>query len=92
MPVFGHGFQAHVTSSCHDECGMRNLTEPEIMHNYITTPINKILNHRDDIVEVVEDYSGDRPGDGLLRHGLPGGPHRRGPGPGRKAWKWAPCA
>lgn len=60
MPVFGNGLQAHVTSSCHDERGMRNLTEPEIMHNYITTPINKILNHRDDIVEVVEDYSGDR--------------------------------
>jgi len=56
MPVFGHGFKSHVTSSCHDEHGMRNLSDPTTMHNYITKPIEKILNHRDDIVEVDEDY------------------------------------
>ncbi len=60
MPVFGRGLQTHVTSSCHDERGMRNLTEPEVMHRYITHPIAKILNHRDDIVEVVGDYEGAR--------------------------------
>ncbi len=56
MPVFGKGFQSHVTSSCHDEHGMRNLSDPVTMHNFITKPIEKILNHRDDIVEVDEDY------------------------------------
>jgi len=56
MPVFGRGFKSHVTSSCHDEHGMRNLSDPTIMHNFITKPIEKIINHRDDIVEVDEDY------------------------------------
>jgi len=58
MPVFGRGFKAHVTSSCHDEHGMRNLSDPEVMHRYITRPIDKILSHRDDIIQVEADYSG----------------------------------
>lgn len=60
MPVFGNGFQAHVTSSCHDERGMRNLTDPEVMHRYITVPIDKIISHRDSIVEVETDHKGAR--------------------------------
>lgn len=52
MPVFGHGLKSHVTSSCHDEHGMRNLSDPEIMHKFITNPIEKIIRHRDDIIEV----------------------------------------
>jgi 2-oxoglutarate ferredoxin oxidoreductase subunit alpha len=58
MPVFGRGLKAHVTSSCHDEHGMRNLSDPEIMHKYITKPIEKILKHRDQIVDVEADYAG----------------------------------
>jgi 2-oxoglutarate ferredoxin oxidoreductase subunit alpha len=57
MPVFGRGFKAHVTSSCHDEHGMRNLSDPEVMHRYISHPIDKILDHRDDIVRVEDDCS-----------------------------------
>ena len=52
MPVFGRGLKAHVTSSCHDEHGMRNLSDPEVMHRYAMHPIEKILSHRDDIVRV----------------------------------------
>jgi len=37
MPVFGRGLKAHVTSSCHDEHGMRNLSDPEVMHRSMTT-------------------------------------------------------
>ena len=55
MPVFGLKLKAHVTSSCHDEHGMRNLTDPEVMHRYAMRPIEKILNHRDDIVQVEDD-------------------------------------
>ena len=55
MPVFGHKLKAHVTSSCHDEHGMRNLTDPEVMHRYVTHPIEKILKHRDDIIQVQDD-------------------------------------
>jgi 2-oxoglutarate/2-oxoacid ferredoxin oxidoreductase subunit alpha len=58
MPVFGRGFKAHVTSSCHDEYGMRNLHDPDVMHQYIMMPIQKILSKRDRIVEVEADYEG----------------------------------
>ena len=58
MPVFGKGLQAHVTSSCHDEHGMRNLTDPAVMHRYVKNPIRKILSHRDRISDVREDYKG----------------------------------
>ena len=57
MPVFGQGFRAHVTSSCHDQHGMRNLSDPTVMHSYVMRPIEKILKHRDDIVQVRADYS-----------------------------------
>lgn len=57
MPVFGHGLRAHVTSSCHDAHGMRNLSDPTVMHSYLMRPIEKILKHRDDIVQVRADYS-----------------------------------
>lgn len=63
MPVFGHGFKAHVTGSCHDKNGMRNLSDPAIMHDYVTQPIEKILNHRDKIIDLETDYN---PGDTLL--------------------------
>jgi 2-oxoglutarate ferredoxin oxidoreductase subunit alpha len=55
MPVFGRGLMAHVTSSCHDKHGMRNLSDPKVMHNYAMRPIEKILSHRDDIIEVQAD-------------------------------------
>ena len=57
MPIFGHGLRAHVTSSCHDAHGMRNLSDPTVMHSYLMRPIEKILKHRDDIVQVRADYS-----------------------------------
>lgn len=58
MPVFGQGLKAHVTSSCHDEHGMRNLSDPAVMHRYIMDPIEKILTHRGDIVRVEGDCDG----------------------------------
>ena len=59
MPVFGRGHQAHVTSSCHDAHGMRNLTDPAVMHTYITAPMAKISRKRDEIVQVAADYEED---------------------------------
>lgn len=55
MPVFGHGLKAHVTSSCHDQHGMRNLSDPTIMHNYVVKPIEKIIKGRQEIVQVVAE-------------------------------------
>jgi 2-oxoglutarate ferredoxin oxidoreductase subunit alpha len=63
MPVFGHGFKAHVTGSCHDGKGMRNLSDPAIMHDFVTRPIEKILKHRGDIIDLETDY---KTGDTLL--------------------------
>ncbi len=58
MPILGRGFRAHVTSSCHDEHGMRNLSDPEIMDRYVLNPIHKILKKRHEIVQLEADYSG----------------------------------
>ena len=58
MPIFGGGFRSHVTGSCHDEHGMRNLSDPDVMDRYISKPIEKILKHKDDIIWVESDYSG----------------------------------
>ncbi len=55
MPVFGRGLKAHVTSSCHDAHGMRNLSDPAIMHNYVVKTIEKIQRGRDEIVETVSE-------------------------------------
>jgi len=60
MPVFGRGLAAHVTSSCHDIHGMRNLSDPEVMHSYIMKPIEKIKKHRDEIVQVESDCAGKK--------------------------------
>jgi 2-oxoglutarate ferredoxin oxidoreductase subunit alpha len=60
MPVFGRGLKAHVTSSCHDEHGMRNLSDPAVMHRYATRPIEKICTHRDDIIQVQADCDDTR--------------------------------
>ncbi len=59
MPVFGRGLKAHVTSSCHDEHGMRNLSDPQVMHNYVMSPINKIKKGRNDIVEILSEGMAD---------------------------------
>jgi 2-oxoglutarate ferredoxin oxidoreductase subunit alpha len=58
MPLFGMGFKSHVTSSCHDEHGNRNLIDPTALDNFIRRLRNKILRHRDDIVQVEADYDG----------------------------------
>jgi 2-oxoglutarate ferredoxin oxidoreductase subunit alpha len=36
---------------------MRNLSDPAVMHSYLMSPIEKILKHRDDIIQVRADYS-----------------------------------
>ena len=56
MPIFGMGFKTHVTSSCHDEYGNRNLIDPTALDNFIQRLRNKILKHRDEIVQVECDY------------------------------------
>ncbi len=58
MPIFGKGFRSHVTSSCHDEYGRRNLSDLTALDNFVRKLSNKILKHKDDIVRVEEDDDG----------------------------------
>jgi 2-oxoglutarate ferredoxin oxidoreductase subunit alpha len=58
MPIFGRGFKAHVTSSCHDEVGKRNLIDISALDNYIRKLSQKILKHQDEITLVEPDYEG----------------------------------
>ncbi len=56
MPLFGRGLKAHVTGSCHDEAGMRNVVDAEALDHYVRRLSGKIRRVRDDLVEVA---SGD---------------------------------
>ena len=58
MFLFGRGFRAHVTSSCHDEYGKRNLSDLTALDNFIRKLSNKILKNKQDIVRVERDYQG----------------------------------
>lgn len=58
MPIFGKGFRSHVTSSCHDEYGKRNLSDLTALDHFIRQLSNKILKHKEDIVKVERDYEG----------------------------------
>ncbi|MDP6776720.1 MAG: 2-oxoacid:acceptor oxidoreductase subunit alpha [Candidatus Latescibacteria bacterium] len=52
MPVFGHGFKAHVTGSCHDARGMRNVVDAEALDVFVRTLDRKVAKQRDDLVLV----------------------------------------
>jgi 2-oxoglutarate ferredoxin oxidoreductase subunit alpha len=56
MPIFGRGFKAHVTSSCHNEYGQRNLSDLAALDNFVRKLSNKILKHKNEIVLVERDY------------------------------------
>ena len=52
MPIFGRGWKAHVTSSCHDEYGKRNLSDLSALDHFVRTLSNKILKHKPEIIRV----------------------------------------
>jgi 2-oxoglutarate/2-oxoacid ferredoxin oxidoreductase subunit alpha len=56
MPIFGRGFKAHVTSSCHDEAGKRNLIDLSSLDLFVRSLSNKILKHKEEITIVEGDY------------------------------------
>jgi 2-oxoglutarate ferredoxin oxidoreductase subunit alpha len=58
MPIFGKGWKAHVTSSCHDEYGRRNLSDLSALDRFVRTLSNKILKHKREIVQVEKDFRG----------------------------------
>jgi 2-oxoglutarate ferredoxin oxidoreductase subunit alpha len=58
MPVFGRGYKAHVTSSCHDAYGRRNVIDAKALDLFIRKLNDKIEKHRDEIVRVASDAEG----------------------------------
>ena len=56
MPIFGRGFKAHVTSSCHDEYGKRNLSDLSALDHFVRKLSNKILNHKNEIIRVEKNF------------------------------------
>ncbi len=58
MPVFGRGHKAHVTSSCHDAYGRRNVIDAKALDFFIRKLNDKIEKHRDEIVRVASDVEG----------------------------------
>lgn len=55
MPIFGQGHKAHVTSSCHDAYGHRNVIDAKALDVFIRKLNDKIAMHRDEIVRVAAD-------------------------------------
>jgi len=58
MPVFGEGHKAHVTSSCHDAYGRRNVVDAKALDFFIRKLNDKIEKHKDEIVKVAADAEG----------------------------------
>jgi 2-oxoglutarate/2-oxoacid ferredoxin oxidoreductase subunit alpha len=58
MPIFGKGFKSHVTSSCHDEYGKRNLSDVTALDHFVRKLSDKILKHKKEIILVERDYEG----------------------------------
>ena len=54
MPAFGDGADLLVTGSTHDEHGYRKVDQPEVHARLVERLSRKILDHRDEIVEVEE--------------------------------------
>jgi len=55
MPIFGHGFKTHVTGSCHNDTGQRNVIDAEALDYYIKRLKGKIDKHAHEIISVSQD-------------------------------------
>jgi len=58
MPIFGHGFKTHVTGSCHNDFGQRNVIDAEALDYYIKRLNSKISKHAHEIISVSQDVDG----------------------------------
>jgi 2-oxoglutarate ferredoxin oxidoreductase subunit alpha len=58
MPIFGEGHKSHVTSSCHDAYGRRNVIDASALDVFVKKLNDKIVKHRDEIVRVASDLEG----------------------------------
>ena len=68
MPIFGRGLRAHVTGSCHNEYGQRNVVDAEALDHFIRRLSDKIRTHREEIVRT-EPYRLDDAEVALVSYG-----------------------
>jgi 2-oxoglutarate ferredoxin oxidoreductase subunit alpha len=59
MPIFGHGFKAHVTGSCHDERGMRNVVDAQALDGFVRTLTRKVEKQREALIQVESEETED---------------------------------
>ncbi|MGB9837551.1 2-oxoacid:acceptor oxidoreductase subunit alpha [Methanothermobacter sp.] len=59
MPAFGDGYRIPVTGLTHDERGYPDASNPESHEKLVKRLCDKILNHRDKIVDVQEVWTDD---------------------------------
>ncbi|MDI9619044.1 2-oxoacid:acceptor oxidoreductase subunit alpha [Methanothermobacter sp.] len=59
MPAFGDGYRIPVTGLTHDERGYPDASNPEGHEKLVKRLCDKILNHRDKIVDVKGEYTDD---------------------------------
>ena len=68
MPIFGKGFKTHVTGSCHNSYGQRNVVDAEALDYFVKQLSNKIRQHIDDIV-ITESFELDDADIAIIAYG-----------------------
>jgi len=71
MPIFGRGFKAHVTGSCHDGYGMRNVVDATALDHFVRTLSGKISKQRDSLIHL-ESEATDQAALILVGYGIVG--------------------
>jgi 2-oxoglutarate ferredoxin oxidoreductase subunit alpha len=59
MPVFGRGYQAHVTGSCHDAHGMRNVVDAPALDTFVRVLCDKVLRQTASLCRLETEQSAD---------------------------------
>lgn len=59
MPAFGEGEKLLVTSSTHNEYGLRKVVDPLVQEKLVTRLHNKIVNNREEIIQYENYYLED---------------------------------
>ncbi len=59
MPPFGSGYKMHITGLTHDERGYPDASSPKAHSKLVKRLCNKIVEHRDELIQVKELYTDD---------------------------------
>lgn len=59
MPIFGRGHKAHVTGSCHDAFGMRNVVDAAALDAFVRALANKVSKRTDALARIESEATVD---------------------------------